>query len=275
VRRLKRFVQRLLVFALGVFTVWLIAFVVFDFADRRLPWIVALAVTYGLAAYVILPRAIRIGLRILRRGRVPSYTVTGDGLPGDPVNLVLIGTMHQLRHAFATAGWSEADPLGVASSWRMVRAFVLNRPYPTAPFSTLYLFGRGQDVGFQRPIDNSPRKRHHVRFWGLPFERAEQTINSPAFWLNTARPKNDERVFWVGAGTKDIGFSLTQLSFQITHATDADTNLERDFIFDELARHGVVDNIRSYVPGERLAIGQVNHYVTDGLVAVGELQAGT
>lgn len=272
-RTLKLAVQRLLVFALGVFTVWLIAFVLFDFADRRLPWVVALAVTYGLAAYVILPRAIRIGLKILHRGRVPSYTVTGDGLPGDPVNLVLIGTMRQLRHAFAAAGWSDADPLGVASSWRMVRAFVLNQPYPTAPFSTLYLFGRGQDVGFQRPIDNSPRKRHHVRFWGLPIERAEQTVNTPALWFDTARPGDDERAMWVGAATKDIGISLTKLSFQITHATDTDTNLERDFVVGELTRDDLIGDVRSYVPGERLTVGQVNRYVTDGIIAVGELQA--
>ena len=94
--RLKRLFQRLLVFGLGVLTVWLIAFVFFDFADKRLPWMLALAVTYALAAYVILPRAIRMGVRILKRGRVPSYTFTGDGLPGDPVNLVLIGTKLQL-----------------------------------------------------------------------------------------------------------------------------------------------------------------------------------
>jgi len=272
VRILKRAIQRILVFGLGVLTVWLIGFVVFDYADQRLPFVLALAVTYGLAAYVILPRAIRIGLKILRRGRVPSYTLTGDGLPGDPVNLALIGTMAELRHAFAAAGWSKADRLGLASSWRMVRAFVLNEPYPTAPFSTLYLFGRGQDIGFQRPIDNSPRKRHHVRFWSLPIERAEKTFDTPAFWFDTARPDDNEKVFWVGAGTKDIGFSLTWLSFQVTHATDADTNIERDFIIEELARHGVVDPARSYFPGDRLTIGKVNHYVTDGIIAVAELR---
>ena len=39
---------------LGVFTVWLIVFVVFKFVDHRLPWILAVAVTYGIAAYIIL-----------------------------------------------------------------------------------------------------------------------------------------------------------------------------------------------------------------------------
>jgi hypothetical protein len=91
VRLLKRLLQRLLILALGIFSVWLIVFVVFEFADRRLPWFLALSVTYGVAAYIILPRAVRMGLKILQRKSVPSFTTTGDGLPGDPVNLALAG----------------------------------------------------------------------------------------------------------------------------------------------------------------------------------------
>jgi hypothetical protein len=53
---------------------------------------------------------------------------------------MLTGTLEQLHAAFAIAGWSTADRLGQQSSWRMIRAFVFNTPYPTAPFSTLYLF---------------------------------------------------------------------------------------------------------------------------------------
>jgi hypothetical protein len=58
-RLLKRLLQRLLIFGLGIFCVWLIVFVVFETADRRLPWILAVGVTYGIAAYIVLPRAIR------------------------------------------------------------------------------------------------------------------------------------------------------------------------------------------------------------------------
>src|SRR6201985_3646028 len=235
-RLLKRLVQRFLVCGLGILCVWVIVFVVFETADRRLPWILAVAVTYGIAAYIVLPRAIRMGLRILQREHVPSYTITGDGLPGDPVNVVLVGTLQQLRDAFAALGWSGADRLSLASSWGMVRAFLLNAPYPSAPFSTLYLFGRGQDFGFQKAIDNSPRKRHHVRFWALSVERAEATLGTAAFWLNTDRPAEADRGLWIGAGTRDAGFSLTQLTFQITHATDSNTNIERDFIMAELKK---------------------------------------
>src|SRR6187402_306961 len=214
-RLLKRLLQRFLIFGLGILAVWLIVFVVFETADNRLPWILAVAVTYGAAAYIILPRVIRLGLKILQRKLVPSYTITGDGLPGDPVNLALVGTLQQLRAAFATLGWAEADRLGMASSWRMIQAFVLNSPYPTAPFSTLYLFGRGQDIGFQRAIDDSPRKRHHIRFWALSLSYAEGALGTADFWLNTDRPPEDAPVLWVGAGTRDTGFSLTWLTFQI------------------------------------------------------------
>jgi hypothetical protein len=267
----KRLLQRLLIIGLGVITVWLIVFVIFRFADHRLPWVLALGVTYGLAAYVVLPRAVHMGLKILQRRHVPRFTITGDGLPGDPVNLVLTGTLQQLRSAFATAGWSEADRLGLSSSWRMIGAFVLNRPYPTAPFSTLYLFGRGQDIGFQKAIDDSPRKRHHIRFWALALTYAEQTVGTAAFWLNTDRPPEDARVLWVGAGTRDTGFSLTRLTFQVTHATDADTNAERDYIVTELSRSRVIGNVTSYQSGQRLPIERVNHYVTDGAVSVADL----
>ena len=132
-RRLKLLGQRMLVAVVGLVTVWLILVLFYDVADRRLPLVLALASTYAAAAYLILPRAIRLGAHILNRGRVPAYTLTGDGLPGDPVNLILIGTFDELRRAFAQAGWTQADPLGLGSSWRMACAFVLNRPYPSCP----------------------------------------------------------------------------------------------------------------------------------------------
>jgi LssY C-terminus len=274
-RLLKRILQRLLILGLGILSVWLIVFVVFDFADSRLPWALALGLTYCIAAYIVLPRAVRMGLKILQRKLVPRFTITGDGLPGDPVNLALIGTFQQLRAAFATAGWSEADRLGLASSWRMIRAFVFNLPYPTAPFSTLYLFGRGQDIGFQKAIDNSPRKRHHIRFWGLGLARAEDTVGTSRFWLNADRPPENACVLWVGAGTKDTGFSLTRLTFQITHATDSDTNAERDYIITELTKNRVIGAATSYQSGQRLHVERVNHYITDGEITLASLVVET
>jgi hypothetical protein len=272
VRLLILLLQRLLIVILGIVTVWLIVFVVFETADSRLPWSLAVGITYGVAAYIILPHVIRLGLRILQHQRVPSYTITADGLPGDPVNVALIGTLEQLRASFAAMGWYEADRLGLASSWGMIRAFVFNKPYPTAPFSTLYLFGRGQDIGFQRAIDNSPRKRHHIRFWALSLTHAQETWAAGGFWSNTERPSSDESVLWVGAGTRDTGLSLTRLTFQVTHATDSDANAERDFIVAELLRSRWIETVEVHKAGEKLP-ERVNHYETDGEIVLANLSA--
>ena len=131
-RLLKRWLQRLLVLALEILSVWLIDFV-FRFTDRRLPWVLALALTYGIAAYIILPRTVRMGLKFFQRKRVPRYTTTGDGLPGDPVNLVLTGT------------------LATASSRVFDRRLVRGR---SAQFGKLV--GNGPSIRFQLSVSNSP-----------------------------------------------------------------------------------------------------------------------
>jgi len=271
IRMLTRFLRRLAVVGLGALSVWLIVFVIFRFADHQLHWMTATAITYAIAAYVILPRTVIVSLKILQRRHVPRYTITADGLPGDPVNVVFAGTLPQLRAAFDKAGWSEADPLNLTTSCRMVRAFVLNSSYPSAPFSTLFLFGRGQDIGFQKAIGDSPRKRHHIRFWALGMTRAHTTLGTADLWLKSHRPPDHEHVYWVGAGTRDTGFSLTRLTFQITHATDSDTNIERDFIIQELKQYGLIGGITPYQARQQLPAKQVNHYITDGEVVAAVL----
>ena len=270
-RLIKRLLRRFLVVGLGVFSIWLIVFVIFEDTERKLPWVLALGLTYALAAYVILPRVVRMSLKILQRNSIPGFTITGDGMPGDPVNIVLIGTAQQLHAAFARAGWFTADPLGAASSWRMMRTFVMNAPYPTAPFSSLYLFGRRQDVGFQEPIDNSPRKRHHVRFWALSLARSADDVATANFWLNTDKPPTDEPVLWVGAATRDTGLSLTWITFQVTHATDSDTSAERNYVIDHLKLSRAIGDATFHRSGDRLATGRVNHYTTDGEIAFAKL----
>ena len=56
--------QRLAILGLGALSVWLIVFVVFRIADNRLPWVLALSATYGVGAYVILPRVVRMSRAI-------------------------------------------------------------------------------------------------------------------------------------------------------------------------------------------------------------------
>jgi hypothetical protein len=109
----------------------------------------------------------------------------------------------------------------------------------------------------------------------LSLEHAEGRVGTASFWMNTDRPPDQARVLWIGAGTKDTGFSLTQLTFQVTHATDSDTNAERDYIVAELSKHRVIGEIRIYRSGQQLSTERVNHYITDGEVTVADLAVKT
>jgi hypothetical protein len=105
----------------------------------------------------------------------------------------------------------------------------------------------------------------------LGLARAEAAWGAASFWLNTDRPSDDARAIWVGAGTRDTGLSLTQLTFQITHATDADTNAERNFIIAELMKIRAVETVKVVQSGQHLPAERVNHYITDGEITVASL----
>jgi LssY C-terminus len=82
-------------------------------------------------------------------------------------------------------------------------------------------------------------------------------------------------VIWVGAGTRDTGLSLARLTFQITHATDSDTNAERDHIIAELTKGGCIESVRVYQSGQDLPTERINHYVTDGEITLARLAVKT
>jgi hypothetical protein len=176
-------------------------------------------VFWVLLAYLVLPRLHRILTTIY----VPDYfigrTRTSDGLLGDPVNLAFMGSGEQIATAMAAAGWTRADPVTLASSWRIIVATIARRNYDEAPLSPLFLFGRQQDIAYQQDVDDSPAQRHHVRFW-----------ECPEGWLLPG----GRRVDWLAAGTFDRAVGLSLFTLQITHKIDAETDTERDHIIATL-----------------------------------------
>ena len=156
---------------------------------------------------------------------VPDITYTPSGIPGDPLNVALIGTEAEVKRVMQAAGWYAANLLGLRSDLAIAADTVLKRPDDKAPVSSLYLFGRKEDLAFEQPVGGNPRKRHHVRFWRTDdFE--------------------DGRPVWIGSATYDerVGFSGT--TGQITHHIAPDVDTERDHLFSDLERTGeLFDNI--------------------------------
>src|SRR5688572_9548839 len=212
--------------ALVMWLGWIVVTVGFD------GWyaIGAVFLFWVLLAYVGLPRL----QEVLSKIYVPDYfigrAITDVGVLGDPINLALDGSEADIHEAMSRAGWTRADELTIRSSGRIVISSVLRRPYPEAPVSSLFLFGRRQAFAYQQEVDGNPSQRRHVRFWLLP--------------LGWKLP-GGFRVQWLAAATYDKAVGISLFTLQVTHRVDADIHIERDY---------VVDTVRYVVPEASLRV---------------------
>lgn len=214
--------------------------------------------TYLTVAYVILPALWKSHERRHRAfdGK-PTVTHTADGIPGDPLNVALVGTKADLIKIMLAAQWHPADPLSLRSCLEIAEASVLKRPYEDAPVSNLYLFGRKQDLAFEQSVGPDPRRRHHVRFW------------------QSDEVDGDDRPTWIGSAVYDRRVGLSRTTGQVTHVTAADVDAERDYLFQclartgDLAEHHTVEGFHKVREGRN---GGGDHWYTDGNLDLGVIK---
>ncbi|HEY4160660.1 MAG TPA: LssY C-terminal domain-containing protein [Candidatus Saccharimonadales bacterium] len=248
-----RILKHLIVLLLGGTVVYLVVTQVFPFFDNRTPLAIALFATYLVTAYLVIPLAFRLFRLFYQPIHLPLYCTTPDGFASDPVNVALVGSRRQVILAMEAAGWQRADRKTLRSVLQQVIYTVLKRSYPNAPVSSLYLFGRVQDLAFQKEISGTRGHRHHVRFWAADDALANELGKRQAqFWKRLHR-RNSRRTntsFWVGAASKDVGFSLIRHNAQITHLVHPNTRRERLLIVRDLRRAGKLAGSRT-IPAYR------------------------
>jgi hypothetical protein len=221
---------------------------------RRLLLIVA---AWGIAAYLIAPRLWEVYFRGHQDyADAPRVTHTSDGHPGDPVNIALVASEEEVVAAMGAADWFPADPITLKTSLRIAADSVLRRPDENAPVSNLFLFGRKEDLAFEQPAGDSPRQRHHVRYW---------------LWDKT----DDGKHVWFGAATYDERVGLSYTTGEVTHHIGDDVDAERNRIATELVGAGCARETRSIdgfhsVREARNGGGDI--WRTDGSLAVLDLQ---
>ncbi|HVA45410.1 MAG TPA: LssY C-terminal domain-containing protein [Pirellulales bacterium] len=173
---------------------------------------IGLLAVYLVVAYAILPLLWRHFEHHRVMSDAPKTAVTSDGIPGDPLNVALVGSHDEVVAAMLAAGWSPADPTTLRSSLHIAESVVFKRPYETAPVSNLFVFGRRQDLAFEQPVDENARARHHVRFW----HSDELGIGG--------------RPLWIGAATFDRSVGFSHRTGKITHHIASDIDSERDHV---------------------------------------------
>ena len=218
---------------------------VFPFLDERIPLSLAIFVTYVLGAYVLIPAIIRLIRVIQPTDHLPLYCVTPDGFASDPINIGIIGTRMQLIQAMEAAGWYIADPHTPPYLLRAIIAAILGTSYPTAPVSSLYLFGRKQDIAFEIPIAGGLGNRHHVRFWATTYENKKRLSVHSIHWHHRRAHIQGDNLLWVGASSLDVGVSFIRHNFQVTHMIDPDTDQERELILSQLKAEKLVASVQN------------------------------
>ncbi len=192
---------------------------------RNLLLALTLLALYVLAAYLIVPMLWKVDeSHHPALENAPTITHTGAGIPGDPLNIAIVGDEKQLVTAMLKAGWHPADPITLRSSERIAVDTILHRESADAPVSDLYLFDRKQDLAFEMPVGDDPKKRHHVRFWKAP------------------GVDPDGRPLWLGSATYDERVGLSHTTGEVTHHIGPDVDADRDLIVKDLTDEGVVDH---------------------------------
>lgn len=145
----------------------------------------------------------------------PQRVGTAKGEPVDVTNVMLIGSRAQVEEAFRSAGWEEAESLGIKSGLETFGAILFEQGYERAPFSDLYMSGRAPDLTYQKQL-NTFAKRNHVRIWKAG--------------------SYEGRGVWVGAATHDIGIGVARKGDKLHwyHAVDIRVDGERTKIMNDL-----------------------------------------
>jgi LssY C-terminus len=149
---------------------------------------------------------------------------------GDMVNFVIVGSQREVQSALTAADWHVADTNNTRAALNAVMQTYDSKDYLAMPMSTLFLFGRKQDFGYEmaEPIA-MVASRHHFRIWKAPFKWNGQDV-------------------WVGAGTHDIGFAKDKRNNNVTHKIDPAVDRERDNIGASLQKSNKAQTFSYYLP---------------------------
>jgi hypothetical protein len=224
-------------------------------AFRLLPFVLLLLPAYALTAYVLLPAAWH---RCASQAIIPTthpISYTAEGIPGDPINVAVVGTRGEVIAAMRAAGWALADKITVRSGLRDAHSVLFDRSYPSAPMSTHYLARRPQDLAFEQSAGRSPRRRHHVRLWRMSGVSPGQAV-------------------WLGAATYDKGMGVSRYTGELMHHIDPNVDAERSKLVADLLATRRVDRLR-ILPGTRVTAslnGGGDFYRSDGKILVAVLR---
>jgi hypothetical protein len=188
---------------------------------------------------------------------IPRRVMDQTRHEGDMVNYALLGTEAQVLAAFKAAGWVAVDKTVQDAVLHGLLSTLSHEAYTEMPMSTLYLFGRAQDLSFARgdPLKVAA-ERHHLRLW-----QTDKSVGGMPLW--------------VGSCTHDIGFEKDQRNGNVTHKIDPKIDDERDYLLQSFDASGSFSSAAYVTPADPLTTARTatgGSFYSDGRVLVMELK---
>jgi len=108
---------------------------------------------------------------LFKDGTLPRTTQTLEGAERQPLNLLFLGSRACLSKGLQKAGWSKADDISVASTFKLLKSVVLQQPYLSAPFAPAFFNSAPQTYGFAKPVNDREQRPHlHLRVWETDYD---------------------------------------------------------------------------------------------------------
>jgi hypothetical protein len=112
---------------------------------------------------------------------IPRHSYSLHSKQMEPVSLIILADRCNLVKKFKEAGWYLADEINWRTTLRSATATIFNSSYRSGPMWPSYLFGKKNQLGFQRPTrSDTYRRRHHLRLW-----RTSIKMNNKRVWAGT------------------------------------------------------------------------------------------
>jgi len=187
---------------------------------------------------------------------LPATTTNKAGTrAGDPLNVVMVGSPDDVFSALFRRDWHQTEVTYASSAWKTFKSFLFGSQYLYSPISSLYVFGRSQDIGLQK-ARGSIHARNHMRLWLTSLGYHGQSV-------------------WLGQISRDIGVKFTTGTATLTtHAIDPNIDDTRAGLIGDLAYSQAMSAV-GFAGGAPVSprsgprtILTGDEYYTDGLRAV-------
>lgn len=167
---------------------------------------------------------------VFKDGKMSRFSEKLLGNGTQPVNFVIVAKSDEkLITSVNKSGWILADGINAGTLSELIKDEFTNKFYASAPITPSFWNGKINNFGFEKPTEAiNAYSRHNLRIWDTSFETPDGKV-----YVGTVR--------------------LDTVKLILFHGTNPDVDSERDLLFSDLTKAGVVAKSKKFQLTEPVA----------------------